>query len=63
MNRADAAEALEIIRIKRKHVLYRVDAHDGDEAGIMNFDSLHLVSRYYLLPCAVDCRNVRQQRE
>ena len=63
MNHADVAKALEIIRIKRKHALDRIDIHDGDQSGIMNFDPLHLVSRYDLLSCAVDRRNVRQQRK
>ena len=43
MKGANAVVPLEIRSIERKNALDRVDAHDRDEAGIIDFDALDAV--------------------
>ena len=61
MKRGDAAVALKISGIECENTLHRVDAHRGNEPGIIDFDALDLVVSHNLFPSGVDRRDVRQQ--
>lgn len=63
MNRTDAVVTLEISGIEGEDALDRVDAHDGDETGIIDPHALNPVVTNNPFPRAIDRENVRQQSQ
>jgi hypothetical protein len=49
--------------LKREDAIDPVNAHDGNEAGIVNLDTLDAVVADYLFPNRVNRRDVRQQSQ
>ena len=60
---ADIAVALEVGDIERENGIDQVNAHDGDQAGIIDLDALNAVVLNEPLPNRIDRRNVRQQSQ
>jgi hypothetical protein len=50
----------EIRNVESQNIINRIDAHDGNEAGIENFDALDAVVPDKLFSRRVDRRGVRQ---
>ena len=63
MNYGNLAEALEIGIIERQDAFDRIDFHDGNETGIVNLDSLHVVAPNDLFPCWINCRDIWKQSQ
>ena len=63
MNGVDIAVALEVGAVKREDGVDRVDAHDGNQTGIIDLDALNAVVLDDPFPNRINRRDVLQQSQ
>ena len=63
VKRGDMAVAFEVYPIEREYVLNRIDTHNCNQAGIINFHALDPVVPDNLLPSCVNRWHIRKQTQ